>query len=88
LSENLFTGLELSTEVAKKRMMCSASICTALIPLIGYKKATELAMYMKQHEVDIVEANKALNLVSAEQLQSALDSANLLKEGYSLEDIF
>ena len=88
MSENLFTGLELSTEVAKKRMLSSPSICTALIPVIGYKKATELAVYMKQHQADIVEANKALNLINVEQLQSALDSANLLKEGYSLEDIF
>lgn len=88
LADNLFTGLELSTDVAKKRMLSSPSICTALIPVIGYKKATELALYMKQYQVDIFEANKALNLVSDEQLQSALDSANLLKEGYSLEDIF
>jgi aspartate ammonia-lyase len=88
LADNLFDDIELSVEVAKQRMMRSASICTALIPLIGYKKATELALFMKQHQVDVVEANKKLNLVSDEQLQSALDSANLLKEGYSLQDIF
>ncbi|HEY9123753.1 MAG TPA: hypothetical protein VIO15_05390, partial [Bacteroidales bacterium] len=81
-------GLELSTEEAKKRMLYSPSISTALVPVIGYKKATELALYMKQHHINIIEANKALMFVSEEQMQCALDLANLLKEGYSLEDIF
>ena len=43
---------------------------------------------MKNNGVDIYSANKLLNIVSEDKLSKILKSDNLLKEGFSLNDLF
>ena len=67
--------------------MRSPSLTTALIPYTGYHKAAALAELMKEKKLDIYEANKQLKLMPAEKLKEILEPGNLLKTGFSLEDL-
>jgi aspartate ammonia-lyase len=87
LLNNLFTGLEINESTGYEALMKSPSITTALSPHIGYHKAGELAALMKEKKIDIFEANRALNLLDANKLKTILQPGNLLKLGFSLEDI-
>jgi fumarate hydratase class II len=58
-----------------------------VVPHIGYHKAAELAKLMKDKKIDILEANSILKLISDEKLKSVLQSGNLLKQGFSLDDL-
>lgn len=84
---NMIAGLGINNESSVKRLFMSPAITTALIPLIGYNKAGEMAAYMKKSECSIFIANEALGLLEAEKLQQILSPANLLREGYSLSEL-
>ena len=58
-----------------------------MTPYIGYNKASILAKEMKNNKINIFEANKKLKLIEEEKLKQILKSENLLKMGYSIEDI-
>ena len=64
--------------------MRSPSVTTALLPLTGYHKATELARLMKSEHLSVTEANERLKLVDPERLGEILKPENLLKLGYTL----
>ncbi|MCK5029078.1 MAG: hypothetical protein KAR57_05550 [Bacteroidales bacterium] len=87
LKENLFSGLTIDNEKAEKRLYKSPAVTTALSPYIGYHKAAELAKEMKENNIDIFEANTKLKLISQEKLQSIIAPQNLLKMGFTLDDI-
>jgi aspartate ammonia-lyase len=87
LQANLFTGLIVNSSVSSERLFKSPAITTVLIPFIGYKKATELSDTMKIEKCSVFEANRMLNLVEEEKLTSFLTTSNLLKAGYSVEDL-
>lgn len=87
LRENFFEGLAVRKGTAATRLFYSPSITTALVPYIGYDRSAELARLMKEKSISIVDANKQLNIVSKEILERALKPENLLKTGYSLNDI-
>jgi aspartate ammonia-lyase len=87
LRENLFDGIVISKELTAARLYASPSITTALVPYIGYNKSAQLAKLMKEQAVDIYEANNVLQLVSDKVLKKALKPENLLKTGYSMNDI-
>lgn len=57
------------------------------IPYTGYNKASELAKLMKSKGISVQEANRELGLISENKLSEILKPGNLLKMGYSLQDL-
>jgi len=84
---NLFNGLRINEAAAYNALLKSPSVTTALIPYIGYHNAGRLANEMKENESDIIEANLKLKLVNPETIKSILEPGNLLKLGFSLDEI-
>jgi aspartate ammonia-lyase len=87
LNLNLFTGLVVNESEAYNVLMKSTSVTTALTPHIGYHKAAELAKLMKEKKIDIFEANGILNAIDESKLRKILLPGNLLKLGFSLDDL-
>lgn len=85
--DNLMSGIQFHGKVSETKLWQSPAVSTALGPYIGYHQAAELARYMKEHKVDIFEANDSLNLVEDQKLHLILKPENLLKLGYSIKDI-
>lgn len=85
--KNLISGLEIDEEAARKKVMESPSISTALVPLLGYNKAGEAASFMKENKVDIFRANKELKLLDEVKLTEILKPENLVHGGYLLKDL-
>jgi aspartate ammonia-lyase len=87
LKHNMIEGMTLHPAASLKNLMMSPSVTTALLPYIGYNKASELAREMKDKGIGIEEANARLGLIEPEKLQNILTPSNLLKEGFTLKDI-
>ena len=87
LLKNLFEGLKVNESAGYNALMESPSVTTALSPYIGYNKAAELAKLMKEKKIDIFEANSILGYVPEKKLRDILKPGNLLKSGFSLDDI-
>jgi aspartate ammonia-lyase len=86
VSSNLFSGLSV-TDAGYDLLMRSPSVTTALIPYIGYHKATELAKTMKNNKMNIFEANSDLKIIEESKLQEILTPGNLLKLGFSIQEL-
>ena len=56
-------------------------------PHICYHKAAEIDSLMKAKMIDILEANRILKLIDASKLKEILQPGNLLKLGFSLDDL-
>jgi aspartate ammonia-lyase len=87
LLNNLFTGLIINETAGYEAVINSPSVTTALSPHIGYHKAAELARLMKDKKISIFEANAILKLIDDIKLKSILEPGNLLKLGFSLDDL-
>jgi aspartate ammonia-lyase len=87
LLNNLFHGLLINEEAGYEAVINNPSVTTALNPHIGYHKAAELAGLMKEKKINIFEANCILKLIDEEKLKSILEPGNLLKLGFSLDDL-
>jgi len=87
LLKNLFNGLIVNETAAYEAVICSPSVTTALAPHIGYHKAAELAGIMKEKKLNIFEANEILRIIDETKLRSILEPGNLLKLGFSLDDL-
>jgi aspartate ammonia-lyase len=87
LLNNLFTGLIIHEMAGYEAVIKSPSVTTALSPYIGYHKANELANLMKTKKISIFEANGILRLIDETKLRSILEPGNLLKLGFSLDDL-
>jgi aspartate ammonia-lyase len=87
LQTNLFLGLEVITSLAEQKLHKSVTLVTALVPFIGYNKASELAKLMKNKQINIFEANHELQLIDNSKLLEILKPENLLKEGFTLSDL-
>jgi len=87
LLNNLFTGLLINETAGYEAVINSPSVTTALSPHIGYHKAAELAGLMKDKKISIFEANSILKLIDETKLKSILEPGNLLKLGFSLDDL-
>lgn len=85
---NLVQELTVNTNLASEKLYFSGAITTALIPYIGYNKASELSKFMKENAVDIFKANKILKLLDEQKLETILKPENLLKEGFTLNELF
>jgi aspartate ammonia-lyase len=87
LLNNLFTGLVINESAGYEALMHSPSLTTALAPHIGYHKSSELAILMKKKKIDIFEANRLLKSIDDKKLRSILQPGNLLKLGFSLDEL-
>jgi aspartate ammonia-lyase len=87
LLHNLFAGLIINEASGYKALINSPSITTALSPHIGYHKASEIALLMKEKKIDIFEANSILKAIDDTKLKIILEPGNLLKLGFSLDDL-
>ncbi len=87
ISENVINGMSFNSEASYRQLLLSPAITTALIPVIGYNKATELSKYMKLYKIDIIQANDELKLIVKAKLEELMKPENLLKEGFSLNEI-
>ncbi|MBN2892117.1 MAG: hypothetical protein JXL97_09635 [Bacteroidales bacterium] len=87
LKNNLFSGIKINAKVAEEKLFASPSITTALIPFIGYNKASELAKEMRENKINIFEANEKLKILDSKRITELLKPDNLLKNGFSLKEI-
>jgi aspartate ammonia-lyase len=85
--ENLIAGIIVNDSAGYYSLFHSPAITTALTPHIGYHKAAELAKLMKEKKYDIIEANSVLKIIDETWLKEILQPGNLLKLGFSLEDL-
>ncbi len=84
---NLITGLIVNEKAGYEALLKSPSLTTALTPYIGYHKASELARLMKERKCDIFKANSFVQIMDESRLREILEPGNLLKLGFSLEDL-
>jgi len=87
IAENIFEGLKVNSFVSKERLYSSPAITTALLVYIGYNKAAEIAKLMKTNKTDVFEANKILGYLNESKIKEILKPENLLKTGFSIEDL-
>ena len=87
LLQNLFAGLIINETAGYQALIYSPSLTTALSPHIGYHKAAEIALLMKEKRINIFEANDILVLIDDTKLKTILQPGNLLKLGFSLDDL-
>jgi aspartate ammonia-lyase len=87
LNKNLMKGLVISTAEPEESLLNSPAITTALLPYIGYRKSVLLAVEMKEKHINIMEANKLLGILPDDKIRHILEPGNLLKEGFTLNDI-
>lgn len=87
IKENLLDGLNVNESVALEKLYHSPSVTTALVPYIGYNQAALLAFEMKNSGRSITEANEKLRLISDQKLKEILKPENMLKLGYSINDL-
>ncbi len=85
--QHCLNEITVDAEMAEHNVLHSPSITTALIPYIGYHKATELALFMKENNTDIFSANQKLGLLDEEKIKTLLSPDNLTKLGFSIKDV-
>jgi aspartate ammonia-lyase len=87
LKDNLFEGLIIYSKTSAEKLWSSPSITTALIPYIGYNNASILAKEMKETGLTVFQVNAKLKLLEDQKMEKILSADNLLKLGYTLNDI-
>ncbi|MEA3317443.1 MAG: lyase family protein [Bacteroidota bacterium] len=87
LHENLFNNITIDNRKAEEHLFYSRAISTALSPFIGYNKAAELAKEMKKSNINIFEANTKLKIIDSTKLKDILAPQNLLKMGFTIDDL-
>ena len=87
IKRHMLDGIQVHTEVASKKLFNSPAVATALSPLIGYHRAAELSKQMLASKIDIFAANADLNILDPEKLKQLMEPGNLLKKGFSVNDI-
>ena len=88
ITDKLLNGLSIDSKKALENLYRSLSVCTALSPKLGYKKASQLAVYMKEQKCDIFSANQALSLMPHDELKKWLEPGKLLQKGFSIKELF
>ncbi|WP_439181658.1 lyase family protein [Carboxylicivirga taeanensis] len=85
---NLVDHLEVTPLTAKPHEVYSnPSVTTALVPFLGYHKAATIANCMKEHNINIFEANTKLKLMESTQLEELMQPEFLIRQGYSLNEL-
>ncbi len=88
INDNLVKGMD----VNKKNTLTDVtyfnpSVVTALIPYVGYHKASQLAKLMKERSLSVFEANNELQLFEENLLSELMKPEALVSLGYRLADI-
>ncbi len=84
---HLLNGLEINSGISESKVLASPAVTTALLPYIGYKKAAEMAVCMKDSGLDVFKANEKLGFVDPVKLKEILKAENLVQGGYRLKDL-
>ncbi len=87
MRDQMLEGMEVDEEKARTRLYGSPAVTTALSPLIGYHRAAELAKVMKESELNIFQANERLGLLDRAKLKKLMEPDQLLKKGFTMNDI-
>jgi aspartate ammonia-lyase len=87
ITVNLLSGITINETASYDALMHSPSVTTALVPHIGYHKAAEVARLMKEKNIEITEANRVMGLMDEDKLRKLLQPANLLRLGFSLDEL-
>ncbi len=87
LTSNFFNGIGINRQNAYNNLIYSPSVTTALVAHIGYHKAAEMASLMKERSISVFDANKILEYISDDKMKLLLLPGNLLKLGFSLDDL-
>lgn len=87
LNNNLFNGLEINSSDKNHELYSKPVTTTALIPYIGYKRASEIAKIMKDEGLSVFEVNKKENFMDFNKLSKVIEIQNLLKSGFSIKDL-
>jgi aspartate ammonia-lyase len=74
-------------ETARNKLYRSPAVTTALSPLIGYHRAAELAREMKETGKDVFAANAKLKLIEKEKLEQLMQPDNMLKKGFTMDEL-
>jgi aspartate ammonia-lyase len=77
--KNCIDGITANEDVLKHYMDRSVGIVTALNPVLGYEKTTELAKEALQQNKGILELIREKKLLTEDQIKKLLDPANLTK---------
>lgn len=85
--DNLFRDLTVETEKSHDRLLHNPAITTALVPSVGYNKASEIAKLMKKKGIDILEANSELKFIDDAKIRMLIAPRELLKLGFSIKEI-
>ncbi len=85
--EKMLKGIQVDEEAASRKLFNSPAVTTALSPLIGYNRAAELASQMKKGGQNIFDANDSLGTIEAKKLKKLMEPGNLLKKGFTMDDI-
>jgi fumarate hydratase class II len=85
--EKVMKKLLVHEEAASRKLFNSPAVTTALSPLIGYKRAAELASQMKTGDQNIFDANDILKVIEPKKLKKLMEPGNLLKKGFTINDI-
>ncbi len=88
LYKHIFNSLKVNSEKAQAYLLKNPSLCTALSPYVGYHKAAELAKLMQKEQINIFEANEKINLIEKDKLIEIIKPENLLKQGFSVYDLW
>ena len=83
----LIKDLTVHKERARRRLHHHPGLATALVPHIGYHKASRMAACMKKNRCSIFMANNKLNLVEPDLLQRLMQAESLQKLGFSLSEL-
>ncbi|HKL67322.1 MAG TPA: lyase family protein [Bacteroidales bacterium] len=87
MAMNLLDGLSVNVEAGYEVLINSPVLTTALSPYIGYNKAADVAIIMKEEDIDIFEATEKSGHMGSEKLKEIFKPSNLLKMGFSIDDI-
>jgi aspartate ammonia-lyase len=77
--KNCIDGITANEDVLKRYMDRSVGIVTALNPVLGYEKTTELAKEALQQNKGILELIREKKLLTEDQIKKLLDPATLTK---------
>ena len=81
LNTRCVSGITANEEICKKQISVSTASVTAIVPILGYEKASEVAKYMKDKKVSIEDAVAHLELMNPEQLSKLLAPEAVCKLG-------
>ncbi|HAM97296.1 MAG TPA: aspartate ammonia-lyase [Marinilabiliales bacterium] len=87
LANNLLSGLTIDVKRATENLYLSPSVCTALVPTIGYHQAAILSKTMRDNSCTIFEANVICGLLDNKLLKKYMEPGMLLQKGFSINDI-